>query len=304
MRIRSRKSGKALVLRALAASALVMFVSPKLTAALGGEQVEIADNVLVEKFPNRTLYLDFARPKAGNGPFPLVVCIHGGGWSTGNRKQMREYMLNLARSGYASACIEYRLSSEANYPAQINDSAKAINYLIDRASEYKINTNKIALYGISAGGHVALMLSEVQNDIDRKSLPFTRLHAPICATASLAGPTDLSKKFPPLLQGLADSLFSRADRKNKQAISQDRLLASPTTFVDAQDPPMLLVHGTKDGIVPFDQALELISLCREKNADANLISIEGADHGGGGNPNDWASSMASILKFLRQHLAA
>ncbi len=116
-----------------------MVSSPNLTAAMDSQQLEIADDVLVEKFPNRSLYLDFARPKASNGPFPLVVLIHGGGWSTGNRKQMRQYMLNFAKTGYAAACVEYRLSSEAKYPAQINDSTQAINYLIDRASEYKIN---------------------------------------------------------------------------------------------------------------------------------------------------------------------
>lgn len=301
MRIRPRRSGKALVLSALAASFVVMFSSPNFTAAMG-ERLEISDDVLVEKFPNRSLYLDFARP-TGNGPFPLIVLIHGGGWSSGNRKQMRQYMLNLAKSGYAAACVEYRLSSEAKYPAQINDSAQAINHLIDRAAEYKINTSKIALYGISAGGHVALILSGVQNDIESKSLPLIRLHAPIRATASLAGPTDLSKKFPPLLQGLVNRLFSKNHRMNKQAIALDHLFASPTTFIDAHDPPILLVHGTEDKIVPFDQAQELISRCRQKNADADLISIKGADHSGGGNLNDWTNSMESILKFLRQHLS-
>lgn len=303
MKLRTGRAGKAFILSALATSTLALVSSANVSAALGKEQLEIADDVLVEKFPNRTLYLDFARPKTGDGPFPLVVLIHGGGWSTGNRKQMRQYMLNLAKTGYASACVEYRLSSEAKYPAQINDSAQAINYLIDRASEYKINTNKIALYGVSAGGHIALILSGVQNDIDSKSLPLTRLHAPIRATASLAGPTDLSKRFPPLLQDLVNRLFSKNHRINKQAIALDHLFASPTTFIDAHDPPILLVHGTKDEIVPFAQAKELISLCREKNANANLISIKGADHSGGGNPNDWANSMASILKFLREHLS-
>ncbi len=302
MRNRTRRSGKALILSALAASAFAMVSSPDRTAAMDSQQLEIADDVLVEKFPNRSLYLDFARPKTGNGPFPLVVLIHGGGWSTGNRKQMRQYMLNFAKTGYAAACVEYRLSSEAKYPAQINDSTQAINYLIDRASEYKINTNKIALYGVSAGGQIALILSGVQNDIESKSLPLARLHAPICATASFGGPTDLSKKFPPLLQGLVNRLFSKNHRINKQAITLDRLFASPTTFIDAQDPPMLLVHGTKDEIVPFTQAKELIEVCREKNANANLISIKNGDHSGGGNPNEWATSMASILKFLREHL--
>ena len=304
MRIRTRKSGKSLILSALAASALVMFVSPNSTAALADEKLDISDDVLVEKFPNRSLYLDFVRPKAGNGPFPLVVCIHGGGWSTGNRKQMRDYMLYMASAGYASACIEYRSTAEAKFPAQINDAAQAINYMIDRASEFKINTNKIALYGVSSGGHIALMLSGVQNDIESKSLPFTRLHAPVCATVSLAGPTDLSQKFPPYLQGIVDDLFSDADRKNAQAIAQDYLLASPITFIDAQDPPMLLIHGTKDLIVPFEQAQELISHCREKNATAELIPIEGGGHGGGGDAKDMANSVASLFKFLRQHFSA
>lgn len=304
MSIRTGKSGKSLILCALATATAVMFVSPNSTAALGEEKFEISDDVLVEKFPNRSIYLDFVRPKTGNGPFPLVVCIHGGGWSTGNRKQMRDYMLYMASAGYASACVEYRTASEAKFPAPINDAAQSINYLIDRASEFKINTNKIALYGVSSGGYVALMLSGVQNDIDKKSLPFTNLHAPICATVSLAGPSDLSQKFPTYLQGLVDDLFSESDRSNAQTLAQDYLLASPITYVDAQDPPILLIHGTKDLIVPFDQAQELISICREKNAAADLITIEGGGHGGGGDPKDMANSVVSIFKFLRQHLLA
>ncbi len=291
----------AISLAGILATASIMLLSPQSYAAFESKTYT-KDNIVIHRHPNRTLKLDFARPKTGKGPFPLIVCIHGGGWAQGNRKQMREQMLNFAKAGFASACIEYRLTSQAKYPAQVNDSTEAINYLIDHASKLRINAKKIALFGGSAGGHIALMLSEVQNDIDRKSLPLAKLHSPVCATASLAGPTNLNKQFRPAIQGIVDNLFSDADRENIDGIAQNRINASPITFADAQDPPMLLVHGTNDDIVPFDQAEEMMTVCKSKNVHADLITIEGAGHGGGGNKKDWDSSVAKLLQFFREHL--
>lgn len=282
----------------------LMWASPKSFAAFAPEQPFVKDDIVIAKHSNRTLKLDFARPRKGSGPFPLVVCIHGGGWSSGNRKQMRAQMLTLAKMGYAAASIEYRLTKEAKFPAQVNDSAQSINYLLDNAEKFKINPNKIALLGGSAGGHIALMLSDVQNDIDTKSLPITRIHGHICAAASLAGPTNLTKRFSPFIQGIVDSLFNEADRANPATIELNRINASPISFADAQDPPMLLVHGTKDEIVPFDQATDFMTVCRAKNVNADLIAVEGAGHGGGGQKKDWEDGFAKLLKFLRKKLSA
>ncbi|HNB23752.1 MAG TPA: alpha/beta hydrolase [Candidatus Melainabacteria bacterium] len=294
----------ALSLVGILATASLMWASPQSFAAFAADQTFTKYDIVIAKHPNRTLKLDFARPRKGDGPFPLVVCIHGGGWSSGNRKQTRQQMVNLAKMGYASASIEYRLIKEAKFPAQINDSAQAINYLLDRAEKFKINPNKVALFGGSAGGHIALLLSEVQNDIDRKSLPLTPIHGHICASASVAGPTNLTKKFSPFIQGIVDSLFNEQDRANPAIIAKDRAMASPISFADEQDPPMFLLHGTKDEIVPFDQATDFMSVCREKNVNADLIAIEGAGHGGGGQMKDWQVGFAKLLKFLHEKLSA
>lgn len=285
--------------------ASLMWASPKSFAAFEPEQPFLKYDIVIAKHSNRTLKLDFARPRKGQGPFPLVVCIHGGGWSSGNRKQMRTQILSLAKMGYAAASIEYRLTKEAKFPAQINDSAQSINYLLDNAEKFKINPNKIALLGGSAGGHIALMLSDVQNDIDSRSLPITHIHGHICAAASLAGPTNLTKRFSPFIQGIVDSLFNETDRSDPAIIEQDRINASPISFADAQDPPMLLMHGTKDEIVPFDQATDFMAVCRAKNVNADLIAIEGAGHGGGdGRKKDWEEGFTKLFKFLREKLSA
>lgn len=294
----------ALSLVGLLTTATMMCASPKSFAAFALDRPFTKNDIVIAKHSNRTIKLDFARPRKGSGPFPLVVCIHGGGWTSGNRKQMHEHMIKLANMGYAAASIEYRLTKEAKFPAQINDSTQCINYLLDNAEKFKINTDKIALFGGSAGGHVALMLSEVQNDIASKSLPLTPIHGHICATVSLAGPTNLTKKFSPFIQGIVDSLFNDADRTNPATIAQDRMMASPITFADAQDPPMLLMHGTKDEIVPFDQATDLMDICRAKNINADLIAIEGGGHGGGGKTKDWENGFAKMLKFLQEKLSS
>jgi acetyl esterase/lipase len=294
----------ALSLAALVSITSAVVISPKSFAALSGDQPYTKYDIVIAKHPNRTLKLDFARPRKGDGPFPLVVCIHGGGWSSGSRKQTRQQMLNLAKLGYASASIEYRLIKEAKFPAQINDSAQAINYVLDNADKFKVNPNKIALFGGSAGGHLALLLSDVQNDIGTKALPITPIHGRICATASLAGPTNLTKKFSPFIQGIVDGLFNEADRANPETIAQDRKMASPITFADAQDPPMLLIHGTKDEIVPFDQATDLMDVCRSKHVNADLITIEGGTHGGGGKQKDWQAGYTKLLKFLHEKLCS
>lgn len=265
-------------------------------------EVTTIDDILVAKYPRRKLFMDVAYPKTGNGPFPLVVCIHGGAWVGGNRKSLREQMLNLAKTGFTSASIEYRFEKEAKFPAQINDAADAINYLIQNAEKYKINPDKIGLFGGSAGGQIALMLAVSQNDIDKKHLNFTRVNRPIKAVVSLAGPTNLTHKFSPYLEKIVNGLFPNSHHRNASKLALDRVSASPIYYVDGDDTPILLIHGTNDEIVPYPQSVEFVEANKRVNKDVELVAIKDAGHGGGGEAKAWHQAISRMMEFLKSHL--
>lgn len=236
---------------------------------------------------------------------PLVVWIHGGAWKLNDKFADMGYMKNTVRSfieqGYAFASIDYRYSTDAVFPAQIQDCNQAISWLYANAEKYHINKSKIALIGFSAGGHLASLLALSNNNKVKqftqggKDVPFK-----IAAVVDFYGPSNFLALVPKVeINDPTDAVTSLfgATILERPDIA---VLASPTTYVDANDPPFLIFHGEKDESVPYTQSVLLRSYLRHVNVKSELTVVPNAPHYG--EMFDVESNRAKITAFLKTYL--
>ena len=196
--------------------------------------------------------LDLYLP-AGSGPFPLVVLIHGGGWSTGSKEAATQYTGGLPPRGIAVASINYRLSGEAKWPAQIQDCKAAVRFLRANATKYGIDPNRIAAMGDSAGAHLAAMVATTSDVAlwDTPGMPNASVPAQVQGLVTLAAPfamfssTDLTGANA-FAQMLGCASLAACPDKVKEAV--------PITYVTANDPPALILQGTHDSVTYPDNA--------------------------------------------------
>lgn len=235
------------------------------------------------------------RPAAG---FPLVIFIHGGGWLDDDRRHNVPFadfpsvLASLSVRGYVVASVDYRLSTEAIFPAQIQDVKTAIRWLRLHASEYGIDRTRVMTWGTSAGGHLAA-LAAVSCDA-----------AALEPRGATTGPNNSSTvsdcvQGGAVWYGVLDIATIAAQARDDKAMSRDvpdvpewRLLgcfasackngeidaASPTHYVDPTDPPLLLIVGTDDTIVPYHQTLEMAETLKAAGVAYELIVMPGLDH--------------------------
>ena len=235
---------------------------------------------------DRELKLDFISP--GGQMRPLLICIHGGGWRGGNKRDYHDVMKTVAEQGIAAATVEYRLTGEATWPAQIEDVSAAHKYLVDYADKYGIDPERIAVTGGSAGGHLALMLGLGPKE-DAEALR-------VRGIVNLFGPSELRdiEKIEHVRELVEDLVGGKLEEK-PEALSS----ASPVTIADRTDPPVLTIHGTDDKIVPYEQATILQSALNKAQVPNRLFTMEGTGHGLG----DYGGQVVSQLgAFLNVHL--
>jgi len=271
--------------------------------------VDIRKNIVYGKGGDVDLMLDLARPAEGDGPFPLVVCIHGGGWHGGARQAHHPEMLLLARNGYVAATVSYRFAPKHKFPAQVCDVKCAVRYLRSRAAELNINPKRVGAAGGSAGGHLALMLGlmnpedDLEGDGGNPDQP-----SKVQAVANFCGPTDfktwrvwpsiapeLEKGFPGGLSGLVKNFLGTADCESEIARK-----ASPTSYVGKGDPPVLTATGQEDPLVPLQQAELLHERLRKAGVAERLVVLKGAGHGWGEPQKTYTDHL--MLEFFDRHL--
>lgn len=249
--------------------------------------------------PHERQKLDVFVP-AGDGPFPIVVWVHGGGWQGGSKENAPQ-VLRMMPQGYAAASINYRLSQHAVYPAQIHDAKAAIRYLRANAKKYKIDPDRIGVMGGSAGGHLVALLGttgdvkELEGDIGNKDVS-----SRVQAVCNLFGPTDLIKLAEisnikdspksPITALLGGTVQEKKDLANK---------ANPITYATKDDAPILMLHGDKDALVPHSQSEILHDAMKKVGVESTLIVIPGAGHGNGVATPD---TLAKVDAFLAKHL--
>jgi acetyl esterase/lipase len=244
----------------------------------------------------RALLLDIYIPKNPiRLPAPAVVWVHGGGWRNGSKDGGRGQW--LADHGFIGVSIDYRLSSEAVFPAAVEDCKCAIRFLRANASEYGIDPERIGAWGSSAGGHLVLMLGMADEKAGLEgSGGWTGVSSRVQAVCSYFGPTDLTAMkeggditAPRLFIGGTSEDMPDAYRK-----------ASPVTYVSQDDPPLLLVHGTNDRTVPITQSQKIFNLARQTGVDSTFITVQNAGHGfsGTGISPSIPEIEAAVLQFF------
>lgn len=197
-----------------------------------------------------------------------VIFIHGGFWIGGNKSEMSAIAKNFRDKGYATATINYRLSHTAEnftHPAQVSDLAKAIEFIDSKASEWNISSGSLALVGVSAGGHIALLYTYAYDGGNRVS-----------TVISLAGPTNLlnmENASPQQAQVL--HWFLGTDPQSSPAVYQQ---ASPVSHVKTGSKPTLLLHGKLDLIVPYQQALDLKTKLDQFGVKNKLVTYDNLGH--------------------------
>jgi len=222
--------------------------------------------------------------KAGD-KLPLVIWIHGGGWRKGNKMSVARQLF-LLENGFALASINYRLSHNAQFPAQIHDCKAAIRYLKKHASEYGIDENRIGVWGASAGGHLVALVG-TSGDVPKLEgdLGETGVSSKVNAVCDFYGPTDFSKltdrppnpnlnTTDPRMQTIPRLLGGLITEKKQLA-----RLASPVTHVTKNDPPFLIMHGDKDPLVPLQQSILFHEKLQQTGVASELIIVPDAGHG-------------------------
>ena len=248
-----------------------------------------------------TCKLDLVVPEdAGVDPLPCVLYIHGGGWRGGDLTDHREDLRILAAHGFAVASLGYRLSGEARWPAQIVDCQCAVRWLRAHAVKYRIDPDLIAVFGGSAGGHLAALMGLVPDDCFAEPQTYTAYGGPPRAVITAAGPSDLSDTvfldhFPEI-ETCVEALLGFSPREHPEAARS----ASPIAHVHHRAPPFCVAHGSCDRAVHVSQAIALGSALAEAGADPEIWIAQGVDHGF--DPGRETEAWDRARDFLDRHL--
>jgi acetyl esterase/lipase len=226
------------------------------------------------------LHLDIARPEKSDKPLPCIVVIHGGGWRGGNFKVHVPQIFDFAKQGYVSATVQYRLVPTGRWPAQIEDVKCGVRYLRANAEKYGIDKNRFGAVGFSAGAHLSMLLGVMdEKDGLEGEGGSAGQSSKVQAVVSYFGPTDLAQKdFPANVNEMIYGFLGGGPDEKADAFKA----ASPINHVDKGDAPILLLQGTKDVLVPYNQAYLMADAMTKAGLAGRVELLLGAGHGWGG----------------------
>ena len=246
--------------------------------------------------------LDLYLPPAA-GKRPLVIWVHGGAWRSGDKSDPLPLRL-LAGENYAIAAVAYRLSGMAKFSAQIEDLKAAVRWLRVHAAEYSLDPDRFAVWGASAGGHLAALLGTAGGKFDLGEN--IGVSSRVQAVVDYYGPTAFlemdAHALPaaPFQHDAPDSpesqLIGGPIRENDLAVAR----ANPAVYATKDDPPFLIVHGDQDPLVPLHQSQILLEALRRAGVKANLYIVKGAGHGAGFEQD--SAIVPMVKKFLAEAL--
>jgi acetyl esterase/lipase len=249
----------------------------------------------------RPLLMDVHLPAAA-GPAGLVVFVHGGGWMRGSRRRFLYDVSTFTEAGLALACIDYRLSAEAIFPAQLRDVYAALSWLAARGGELDLDTSSVLLWGESAGAHLAVLAGLGARDAAGEThAAATEPRPAVAGVVDWFGPADL-----PAMGGDPADPYLREARLIGGPVGErlaEARAASPVSHVGPDAPPFLIMHGTADSMVPVTQSQALAGALTRAGAEVKLITVPGAEHGWLGM-DDTGPLVASVREFAEKRLGA
>lgn len=245
------------------------------------------------------LQLNLARPKTGDGPFPAIVCIHGGGFRAGKRESYDALCLKLAQNGYVAITVTYRLAPKYPFPAAVHDTKAAVRWLRANAAKYKVNPDRIGVTGGSAGGHLAQFLGVTAGV---KEFEGNGGHADqssrVKCVVNVYGPSDFTKSYGKSVD--AAEVLPLFLGGNLETAKQAHIRSSPLNWVTPNAAPTLCIHGTEDKYVAHEQAVWIVDRLKAAGVEAELLTLEGAGHGFKGKDAETAEK--AMLAFFDKHL--
>ena len=238
--------------------------------------------------------MDVAMPVSREGTLPVVIVIHGGGWSRGDKADVRMFLEPLAKAGCLVISPNYRLAPKDPAPAAIHDMKYLLAWLDRHSEELTIDSSKIAMVGFSAGGHLSALvgMSADTRALDPASDDMESPSVAPCCMASIGGPMDLSRPFSPQVEPLVKGWAGAVS-----ANGGTRSLWSPVRWVTRKDPPILLIHGEADDIVPLGNISGMKSQCERQGVVCKIHIVDGGSHIP--DPDTW---LVPLSEFLDDHL--
>jgi acetyl esterase/lipase len=267
---------------------------PRGMPPVGGGEIQVLHDleyarVEVDGREKRLLLDLYLPPEGAPRPLPLLVYIHGGGWMEGSKEGCPGSV--VAEMGFAMACVDYRLSQDSIFPAQIHDIKAAVRWLRAHAKEFQVDADRFGAWGDSAGGHLAALLGtsagvpELEGNVGVQGV----LSA-VQAVCDWYGPTDFSRVPPAFVESItypvAPEVFEHYGTEPwfEYTLATTLLLggpveeridlamfANPITYIDPGDPPFLIFHGERDEIVPIDQSILLVDALRTHGVEVVFV---------------------------------
>jgi acetyl esterase/lipase len=276
-----------------------------LPLAISAAELAVPDDVIFEQnieYSNpdgQHLELNMARPKNADGTLPVVLCIHGGGFRGGTLDGYNALCLKLARHGFVAVTITYRLAPKYQFPAAVYDTKAAVRWLRANAAKYQIDPARIGVTGDSAGGHLAQFLGVTANvkEFEGDGGNAGESSSVACVVNEY-GPSDLTKSYGKSVDAAEVlPLFLGGDLETARL---RHIQASPLNWVTPNAAPTLIMHGTDDKYVAYEQGIWLRDRLQACGVEVELLTFEGAGHGFKGADAEKAGQ--SLIAFFEKHL--
>ena len=272
------------------------------TKIAGAEERILKDIAYDKEHPSQIL--DFY-PAKTEKPAPVMVHFHGGGWSGGTKNRVPAFLRQANSEGWlAVVSVEYRFTQVAPHPAQVDDCARAIQFVRTKAKEWDLDPKRIGVTGGSAGGHLSayVALQDDEAKPDSKD-PVEQMSSRVSFAIPFAGPTDwnllstIKHGHPAYRQLIGYNPGTPADELSGKLIND----VSPLHFVSADDPPILIIHGDADKIVPVEHAKVLEAALKAKKVPTELFLVKNGNHGiaEAGHPE----AVKRVVAFMQKHLS-
>jgi arylformamidase len=273
--------------------------------AAAGADLNIPENILFEtgiEYANpdsQHLQLNIARPKQSDHLLPCVLCIHGGGFRAGNRDSYNPLLLKLAGRDYVAVATSYRLAPKYQFPAAIFDVKTAVRWLKANAGVYQIDPDRIGVTGDSAGGHLAQFLG-VTADVKQfegdegNYAQSTR----VACVVNRYGPSDFTKSYGKSVD--AAEVLPLWLGGNLETAREKHVLSSPLNWVTPASAPTLILHGTDDKYVAYEQGVWMRDRLKSCGVHVEMLTLEGAGHGFKGTDAERAE--AAMFAFFDNQL--
>ena len=266
----------------------------------------IHSNITYAIANNAELKLDLYVPRSRATPTPTLVLYHGGGWVEGKKESDVLQLLPYISLGWAVVNVEYRLGRVSPAPAAVEDCRCALRWVAQHAREYNLDTSRIVLTGGSAGGHLALITGmlppgnpfdhQCATDNSTRWKDGTESPVRVAAIVNWFGITDVAELLDgPDAKHYAIEWFGSMDNRAELARQ-----VSPLSYVRPGLPPIITLHGDRDNIVPYTQAVRLHAALEKSGVPHQLVTVSGAGHGGYSR-QQLLNCFAAIKGFLRKH---